>query len=65
MPRPMLRLESIRLKKFSKDGSENPPFMMRQTDYLEKRDGEWKVLHEHTSATAKLTNKLFLKETLP
>ena len=34
----------------NKDGSVNPPFMMRQTDYLEKRDGEWKVLHEHTSA---------------
>lgn len=25
-------------------------FMMCQTDYLEKRDGEWKILHEHTSA---------------
>ncbi len=24
--------------------------MMRQTDYLEKRNGKWKVLHEHTSA---------------
>ena len=34
----------------NKDGSTNPPFMMRQTDYLEKRDGKWKVLHEHTSA---------------
>lgn len=34
----------------NKDGSENPPFMMRQTDYLEKHNGEWKVLHEHTSA---------------
>lgn len=34
----------------NKDGSVNPPFMMRQTDYLEKRNGEWKVLHEHTSA---------------
>lgn len=34
----------------NKDGSPNPPFMMRQTDYLEKRDGDWKVLHEHTSA---------------
>lgn len=33
----------------NKDGSVNPSFMMRQTDYLEKRDGEWKVLHEHTS----------------
>ena len=34
----------------NKDGSANPPFMMRQTDYLEKQNGEWKVLHEHTSA---------------
>ena len=23
--------------------------IMRQTDYLEKQDGAWKVLHEHTS----------------
>lgn len=23
--------------------------IMRQTDYLEKQEGEWKVLHEHTS----------------
>ena len=34
----------------NKDGSKNPPFMMRQTDYLEKRGCEWKILHEHTSA---------------
>lgn len=33
----------------NKDGSENPVFIMRQNDYLEKIDGEWKVLHEHTS----------------
>lgn len=33
----------------NKDGSANPPFMMRQTDYLEKINNEWKVLHEHTS----------------
>lgn len=33
----------------NKDGSVNPPFMMRQTDYFERRNGEWKVLHEHTS----------------
>ena len=33
----------------NKDGSANPPCMMRQTDYLEKQDGDWKVLHEHTS----------------
>ena len=36
----------------NKDGSANPPFMMRQTNYLEKHNGEWKVLHEHTSAAA-------------
>ena len=23
--------------------------MLRQTDYLEKQNGDWKVLHEHTS----------------
>ncbi|MBQ6502428.1 MAG: nuclear transport factor 2 family protein [Flexilinea sp.] len=34
------------------DGSKNPPFMMRQTNYLEKQKGEWKVLHEHTSMAA-------------
>lgn len=33
----------------NKDGSANPPFMMRQTDYLEKQNGTWQVLHEHTS----------------
>ena len=33
----------------NKDGSANPPFMMRQTDYFEKQNGKWKVLHEHTS----------------
>lgn len=33
----------------NKDGTANPPFMMRQTDYLEKQQGQWKVLHEHTS----------------
>ncbi|MBQ9312606.1 MAG: nuclear transport factor 2 family protein [Bacteroidales bacterium] len=35
----------------NKDGSQNPPFMMRQNDYLEKLDGKWTVLHEHTSAS--------------
>ncbi|MBQ9000687.1 MAG: nuclear transport factor 2 family protein [Eggerthellaceae bacterium] len=34
------------------DGTVNPPFMMRQTNYLEKVGGQWKVLHEHTSAAA-------------
>ena len=33
----------------NKDGSANPSFMMRQTDYFEKQNGEWKLLHEHTS----------------
>ena len=33
----------------NKDGSENPLLLMRQTDYLEKINGKWKVLHEHTS----------------
>ena len=33
----------------NKDGSANPPFMMRQTNFLEKQNGAWKVLHEHTS----------------
>ena len=33
----------------NKDGSANPPFMMRQTDYLERQGGAWKALHEHTS----------------
>ena len=33
----------------NKDGSANPPFMMRQTDYLERQGGAWKGLHEHTS----------------
>ena len=32
----------------SKDNQE-AAFMMRQTDYLEKRNGEWKIIHEHTS----------------
>ena len=42
----------------NKDGSVNPPFMMRQTDYLEKRDGEWKVLHEHTSTAQDWDGKI-------
>lgn len=33
----------------NKDGNSNPPLMMRQTNYFEKRNGEWKVIHEHTS----------------
>ncbi|MBQ7984511.1 MAG: hypothetical protein IJ250_02605 [Bacteroidales bacterium] len=35
----------------NKDGSPNPAFMMRQTDYLEKINGKWTVLHEHTSSS--------------
>ena len=42
----------------NKDGSANPPFMMRQTDYLEKINGEWKVLHEHTSAASDWDGKI-------
>ena len=42
----------------NKDGSVNPPFMMRQTDYLEKHNGEWKVLHEHTSAAQEWDGKI-------
>ncbi|MBR1729758.1 MAG: nuclear transport factor 2 family protein [Selenomonadaceae bacterium] len=42
----------------NKDVSVNPPFMMRQTDYLEKRNGEWKVLHEHTSAAQDWNGKI-------
>ena len=42
----------------NKDGSVNPPFMMRQTDYLEKQSGEWKVLHEHTSAAQNWDGKI-------
>jgi ketosteroid isomerase-like protein len=33
----------------SKDGTINTPFVVRQTDCFEKRNGEWKVVHEHTS----------------
>ena len=40
----VLRCETVNL-----DGSPNPPFLMRRTDYLEWRDGAWRVLHEHSS----------------
>jgi ketosteroid isomerase-like protein len=33
----------------SKDGTINKPLLVRQTDCFEKRNGEWKVIHEHTS----------------
>ena len=34
----------------SKDGAVNKPLMVRQTDCFERRNGKWKVIHEHTSA---------------
>ena len=34
----------------SKDGTVNKPLVVRQTDCFERRNGEWKVIHEHTSA---------------
>jgi ketosteroid isomerase-like protein len=39
-----------RFNTVSKDGTVNKPFLVRQTDCFEKRNGEWKVIHEHTSA---------------
>jgi ketosteroid isomerase-like protein len=38
-----------RFNTVSKDGAVNEPFLVRQTDCFEKRNGEWKVIHEHTS----------------
>ncbi|MDR0868766.1 MAG: nuclear transport factor 2 family protein [Planctomycetota bacterium] len=38
-----------RFNTVSKDGTVNKPFLVRQTDCFEKRSGEWKVIHEHTS----------------
>lgn len=38
-----------RLNTATKDGTVNPPMLVRQTDCFEKQDGEWKVIHEHTS----------------
>jgi ketosteroid isomerase-like protein len=38
-----------RFNTVSKDGTVNEPFLVRQTDCFEKRNGEWKVIHEHTS----------------
>jgi ketosteroid isomerase-like protein len=32
-----------------KDGTANKPLIARQTDCFEKRNSEWKVIHEHTS----------------
>jgi ketosteroid isomerase-like protein len=39
-----------RFNTVSKDGTVNEPLLVRQTDCFEKRNGEWKVIHEHTSA---------------
>lgn len=33
----------------TKDGTVNPPMLVRQTDCFERQNGEWKVIHEHTS----------------
>jgi ketosteroid isomerase-like protein len=38
-----------RFNTVSKDGTVNKPFLVRQTDCFEKTNGEWKVIHEHTS----------------
>ena len=39
-----------RINTVSKDGNVNKPLVIRQTDCFERRNGEWKVIHEHTSA---------------
>ena len=39
-----------RINTVSKDGTVNKPLMVRQTDCFERRNGEWKLIHEHTSA---------------
>ena len=36
-------------KVMNNEENQEATFMMRQTDYLEKRNGEWKIIHEHTS----------------
>jgi len=33
----------------AKDGTELNPLIVRQTDCFEKQNGEWKIIHEHTS----------------
>jgi ketosteroid isomerase-like protein len=38
-----------RIATTSKDGTTNKPLLVRQTNCFEKRNGEWKVIHEHTS----------------
>lgn len=32
-----------------KDGSTPPPVLVRQTNCFERQNGEWKVIHEHSS----------------
>jgi ketosteroid isomerase-like protein len=39
-----------RFNTVSKDGAVRSSFLVRQTDCFERRNGEWKVIHEHTSA---------------
>jgi ketosteroid isomerase-like protein len=39
-----------RINTVSKDGAVNQSLVVRQTDCFEKRNDEWKVIHEHTSA---------------
>jgi ketosteroid isomerase-like protein len=41
-----------RFSTVSKNGVANPPKLARQTDCFEKRNGEWVVIHEHTSFPA-------------
>lgn len=41
-----------RLSTVSQDGTVNPPITVRQTDCFEKRDGQWKLIHQHTSIPA-------------
>lgn len=38
-----------RWETIGKDGTVNAPMLVRQTDCFEKKDGQWKVIHEHSS----------------
>lgn len=33
----------------AKDGTVNPPMLVRQTNCFERQNGQWKVIHEHSS----------------
>ncbi|MFF2018387.1 YybH family protein [Paenibacillus sp. NPDC058177] len=33
----------------TKDGTVKPPMLVRQTNCFEKQNGQWKVIHEHSS----------------